>query len=187
MRRLDIHPRKKLRNPARHARALSRWPDRLAAQLPNASAFAGERFCNFKVAVFQKLVDPPHATVQAQRACIAAIFAAAEAIESSTRRPPACRVACLVTTPYLFDSEVTIFFDEAYFESFLPIAEVKRTDFDGGWIEAGPQDPSAIQMLAPPAPKALAFFGGTLLREFDPAWGAAPIERSNWVWAFPRR
>jgi hypothetical protein len=44
---------------------------------------------------------------------------------SSVRRAARanCRVACLVTTPFLFQSEVTLFFDEAYFSGFLPVSE----------------------------------------------------------------
>ncbi|MDP3494000.1 MAG: DUF3916 domain-containing protein, partial [Hyphomonadaceae bacterium] len=141
MRRLDVRPLKKLRNPARHLRALARWPERIVEQLPALEQAAGERFWNFKVPVFSKLVEPPHATAETQRACIAAIFAAAEAIELSDRRPENCRVACLVTTPFLFQSEVTLFFDEDYFRSFLPVSGKSRTEYDGGWVEAEPADP----------------------------------------------
>ena len=83
MRRLDLRPLKKLRNPGRHLRALARWPERIVAQLPTAGQSASERFWNFKIPVFSKLVDPPHATLQTQRACLAAILAASEAVEKS--------------------------------------------------------------------------------------------------------
>lgn len=187
MRRLDLHPQKKLRNPARHLRQLARWPERIISQLPDPARLTGQRYWNFKVPVFAKLVEPPHATPETQRACIAALFAAAEAIECSEHRPSNCRVACLVTTPFMFGSEVTLFPDEDYFRSFLPVEGPKRTEFEGGWIEAVPADASLIAPLLPPAPDSLAFHGGTLLREFDPEWGPAPVERINWVWSFPRR
>jgi len=186
MRRLDLYPKKKLRNPARHLRELARWPERIIDQLPDPAQLAGQRYWNFKVPVFAKLVEPPHATQEAQRACIAALFAAAEAIERSGRRPPHCRVACLITTPFLFESEATLFFDEDYFHSFLPVTEKKRTEFEGGWVEAGPANASLIAPILAPAPEGLAFMGGTLLREHDPEWGDKPVERINWVWAFPR-
>lgn len=186
MRRLDLRPRKKLRNPARHLRALARWPDRIVKQLPAAAELAGERFWNFKVPVFSKVVEPPHATAEMQRACIAAIFAAAEAVEKSERRQPGCRVACLVTTPFLFQSEVTLFFDEDYFRSFLPVSRKSRTEYDGGWVEAEPADAAAIAAIVPKTPEGLAFHGGNILREYDAAWGR-DSERANWVWAFDRR
>ncbi len=185
MRRLDLKPQKKLRNPARHLRQLGRWPERIVSQLPSSADLAA--FWNFKVPVFAKLIEPPHATPETQRACIAALFAAAEAVEHAPNRPANCRVACLITTPFLFESEVTLFADEDYFRSFLPPAEAKHTQLDKGWIEASPAEPSAIAGILPPAPQALVFHGGTLLRELDPEWGDQPVERINWVWAFPRR
>ncbi len=186
MRRLDLHPRRKLRNPGRHLRQLARWPERIIDQLPDPAVLAGLRFCNFKVPVFAKVVEPPHATEETRRGCLAALFAAADALEHSSRRPRNCRVACLVTTPYLFESEVTLFFDEDYFTSFLPVTERKRTEFNGGAVETAPADASVIAGFIPPAPTGLEFLGGTLLWEFDDMWDM-PIERIHWVWAFPRR
>lgn len=187
MRRLDLRPAKKLRNPERHLRQLALWPQRIVEGLPTPDQQVGERFWNFKVPVFSKLVDPPHATLETQRACIRAIFAAAEAIERSERRPAGCRVACLVSTPSLFQSEVTLFFDEDYFGTFLPPEEGSRHVFEGGWVEAEPADESEIRALAPDAPEGLAFRGGVLMRQYDPVWGPEPVEGSTWVWAYPRR
>ncbi len=191
-RRLDLFPSKKLRNPGRHLRQLARWPERIVGELEafgerDPEAHLGGRFWNFKVPVFQKLVDPPHATVETQRACMASIFAAARAVEISDRRPANCRVACLVSTPSLFNSEVTVFFDEDYFRTFLPREEGKRTYYDDGWIEDEAMEADALGELKVEAPEGMEFFGGTLLRQYDPAWGAKPVEQVMWVWAFPRR
>lgn len=187
MRRLDLRPDKKLRNPQRHLRQLARWPERIVTQLPSTEELEGERFWNFKVPVFSKLVEGRHATPEAQRACIATMFAAAEAIERSANRPGGCRVACLITTPLLFESEVTLFEDEGYFRSFLPAPGTKRTEFDGGWVEGSPADPEKIAAIRPPEPAGLEFMGGTRLLQKDDEWGDAPAERFNWVWAFAYR
>jgi len=187
MRRLDLRPAKKLRNPERHLRQLALWPQRIVERLPTPDQQVGERFWNFKVPVFSKLVDPPHATLETQRACIGAIFAAAEAIEQSERRPAGCRVACLVSTPSLFQSEVTLFFDEDYFGTFLPPEEASRHVFEGGWVEAEAAEEDGIRALAPEAPEGLAFRGGVLMRQYDPEWGPEPVEGVTWVWAYPRR
>ena len=192
MRRLDLHPSKKLRNPGRHLRHLARWPERIVGEvsaLPEreTDAHLGGRFWNFKVPVFQKLVDPPHATVEMQRACITAILKAAEAIERSDVRPKECRVACLVSMPSLFNSEVTLFFDEDYFRTFLPREEGQRNYFEGGWVEDEPVEIEALGELSVAAPAGMEFFGGTLLRQYDPAWGRKPVEQVTWVWAFPGR
>lgn len=186
MRRLDLRPHKKLRNPHRHIRALMRWPERIVQQLPTAEQLAGDRFWNFKIPVFSKVSDPPHASAETRRACLAALFAAADAVERFARRPADCRVAVLATTPFLFESEVTLFSDEDYFRSFLPPPDTKRTEFDGGWIEAGPADARDLATLAPSPPPGLDFLGGTWLLQGDPHWDA-PVLRTNWVWAFPRR
>lgn len=198
MRRLDVRPAKKLRNPGRHLRQLARWPERIVDQIPDVSDFKYGRFWNFKVAVFAKLVEPPHATKATRTACLTALFAAAEAVERSSRRPRDCRIACLVTTPFLFESEVTIFLEEDYFGSFLPPAKPSRTEFDGGWIEATPLPPASAGWPAEqppfntdfdpvPQPEGLSFYGGTRLVECDPEWKDGLVTRTNWVWAYPRR
>jgi hypothetical protein len=185
MRRLDFHPQRKLRNPGRHLRALARWPQEIAAQIPDAAVLDGERFWHWKIQVFSKLVDPPHAMPDTQRAALAALFAAAATVEASPRRPPGSRVAVMANTPRLFDSEVTLFLDDDYFRTFLPPAGKSRTPMMEGWVEAEPADPALIADILPPAPEGLAFHGGTVIREFDPEWRPEPLERINWVWAFP--
>lgn len=197
MRRLDLRPLKKLRNPGRHLRKLAQWPERIVGQIPDAAMLEGDRFWNFKVPVFSKVVEPPHATAETRSACLAAIFAAAEAIERSPRRPANCRIACLVTTPHLFESEVTIFVDDDYFCSFLPVAKPSRTPFDGGWIDAAPHPAASPDWPAGQAPfdsdyevvkqpEGLAFMGGTKLVEFSAELDRT-FTRTSWVWAFPRR
>lgn len=173
-------------------RRLARWPEQIVAELAaleqrDRAAHLGGRFWNCKVPVFQKLVDPPQATLDTQRACIAAVLAAAAAVERSDKRPQNCRVGCLVSTPSLFQSEVTLFFDEDYFRTFLPREEGQRTYFDDGWVEDEPVEAGALGDLAMAAPEGMDFFGGVLLRQYDPAWGRRPVEQITWVWSFPRR
>lgn len=185
MRRLDLHPQRKQRNPGRHLRALARWPEQIVPQLPTSDQCVGERFWNFKVPVYSKLVDPEHSTLETRRACVAVILAAAEAVERSPRRPANCGIACLVSTPSLFQSEVTLFFD--YFQTFLPREEGKRTCFEGGWVEDEPVEAEALGELAMPAPCGLELHGGVLLRQYDPNdWGPKPVEQTTWVWAYER-
>ena len=91
-----------------------------------------------------------------------------------------------MTTPFLFQSEVTLFFDDDYFRTFLPASEKSRTEYDGGWVEVEPADAAAIAGIVPETPEGLAFHGGNVLREYDSAWGR-DSERFTWVWAFERR
>ncbi len=187
MRRFDLRPLKKLRNPGRRLRALARWPERIVGEIPDPAMLDGGRFWNWKIPVYSKLVEPPHATSETQRAALAALFAAAEAVEHSPRRPPGSRVAILAVTPHLFDSEVTLFMDEGYFHSFLPPKSRSRTPMGEGWVEGEAADAALISPILPPAPEGLAFHGGTVIREFDPERAREPVERVNWVWAFPAR
>lgn len=187
MRRLDLQPKKKLRNPGRHLRQLARWPDRIVDQIPDSTALVDQRYWNFKLPVVDKLVEPPYATNAIRRACLVALFAAAEAVEHSARRPEHCRVACLVTTPFLFSSEVTIFLSEDYFHSFFPVPDVQRTDYLGGWIEGSPADASLLDPIRPPEPKRLELLGGTRIRQFDEELPDHLVDYINWIWAFPRK
>lgn len=187
MRRLDLRPDRKLRNPGRHLRQLARWPERIVEQIPLADDLRDDRFWNWKIPVYSKVVEGRHATVETQRAAIAALFAAADAVERSPAKPANTRVACLITTPFLFESEVTLFAEEDYFRSFLPVPETKHTHFDGGWIEGSPADAALIAPILPPAPSGLDFHGGTKLLQHDDQWEISPVERFNWVWAFARR
>jgi hypothetical protein len=184
MRRLDLKPDKKLRNPERHLRQLARWPGEIVAILPEGPT--GLRFWNAKVPVTSKLIEPPHATPETQRACLAALFAAAAAIEASDRRPPRSRVAVIAATPFMLSSEVTIFFDDEYFSTFLPPEESSRTLFEGGWIEAEEADASLLDPILPPAPDGLAFKGGIHMLQSDIELGPEPVESWTWVWAFDR-
>lgn len=190
-RRLDVRPAKKLRNPGRRLRALTRWPEWIEEQLPHPRQVEGERFWNIKVPVFAKVVDPPHATEAAQLACVAAIHAAMARLDASPLTPRPCRVACLVETPGLFGSEVTLFFDEAYFATFLPPPAFSRTDYEHGWVTAEPADPELIAAIRPPEPPGLTFHGGTRIEQLDTDWDENGPGRQwtsyTWVWSFGRR
>ncbi|MGY4102297.1 DUF3916 domain-containing protein [Nocardia sp. R16R-3T] len=185
MRRLDLQPKKKLRNPGRHLRQLARWPERIADRIPDSTSLADQRYWNFKLPVIDKLVEPPYATNAIRRACLIALFAAAEAVERSARRPENSRVACLVTTPFLFSSEVRLFLSEDYFHSFLPAADVQRATYQGGWIETSPADPSLLDPIRPPEPNGLEFLGGTRFLQFDEELPDHLFDSINWIWAFP--
>ena len=190
-RRLDVRPAKKLRNPGRHLRALARWPDRIEAQLPHPRQVEGERFWNFKVPVFAKVVDPPHATQETQRACLAAIHAAMVRLEASPFTPRPCRVACLVETPGMFGSEVTLFLDDDYFRTFLPPEVPSRTTYGESWVAAERADPAVIASIRPAEPEGMTFHGGTRMEGFeadgDEPGGGYSWMRFTWVWSFERR
>jgi len=186
-----MRPAKKLRNPGRHMRQLARWPDWIEERLPEPWQVEGDRYLNFKVPVFAKAVDPPHATAETQRACLAAILSAAARLEASPRTPRPCRVACLVEYPGMFGSEVTLFFSEEYFETFLPPAAPQRTEFGDSWTSAEAADPEVIAAIRPPEPQGMTFHGGFRLEGFDAdedePGGGRRWMGYTWVWSFERR
>ena len=190
MRRLDLHPRRRLRNPGRHLRSLARWPERIVAQLPTNMQLEGAQFWNFKIPAYAKPLDPPHVRDEWRCAALSALFAAAEAVERSSARPRNTRVAVLATTPCLFESEVTLFADEAYFRSFLPQAKASRTEWEGGWVEGRPATGAELPRWAPAPPAGLDLHGGAVITEMEygASGGAAaePHSRTLWVWSFPR-
>jgi hypothetical protein len=162
MRDLNLHPQCKLRNPARHLRAMARWPQQIAGQLLSTDKLANQRDWNFKVQAYSKLIEPSHAT-------------------------PDTRRAGLLATSFLVQLEVTLFPDGDYFLTSAPVATASRTDHDGGWIEASPVDRSILAPILPPAPAGLELLGGTHLVEVDAECGGDLVSCINWVWAYPRR
>ncbi|MFI6171670.1 DUF3916 domain-containing protein [Nocardia sp. NPDC051052] len=185
MRRLDLNSAKKLRNPGRHLRQLALWPERIIDQIPGPATCTDQRYWNFKIPVFNKLVDSPQTTNAIRKECLAVLFAAAEAVEKSPRRSPNSRVACLVSTPDLFSSEVTIFLSEDYFDGFLPVSETQRANYPGGWVETSPADPTSLKPIQTPEPDGLDFLGGTQFVEFDEDWPDQRTTRIHWTWSYP--
>lgn len=190
MRRLDFHPKRRLRNPGRHLRSLARWPERIITQLPTNAELEGSAFSNFRIPAYAKLLEPPHTRPEWLAAALQSVFAAAEAVERSPRKPEGVRVACLVTTPGLINSEVTLFADESYFQSFLPVAKSSRSEWEGGWVEGRAARPEELPEWIPPAPEGLRFMGGNVITEGEHAAPgeaeATGLSRIEWVWAFDR-
>ncbi len=73
MRRPDLHPDRKLRNPARHLRQLARWPSGSCEQLPTAADLQGATEPRSRYSPRWPRSSPPP---EVQHTCIAAMFAA---------------------------------------------------------------------------------------------------------------
>jgi hypothetical protein len=118
LRRLRLS-NKKLRNIPRHLRALEHW----------AASFSGEfhprfdeheRYSNWKIPVINTLVEGPQARIEVQAFCVQQLLeAAAHLSRAADRSQGYYRVACLLTWPWLHQSEVTVFYDREYYLSFL--------------------------------------------------------------------
>lgn len=110
---------KKLRGIPRRLRSLEKW----------ATGFEGlvrpqrgdERYFNWKIPVHPSLVQGRQTNTATKSFCIQQLIRAASYLSASP--PPVTeiyyRVACLITWPWLHQSEVTIFYCREYYKSFL--------------------------------------------------------------------
>jgi hypothetical protein len=120
MRRISFHrPNAKVRNPERHLRALRKWAQGFDGFYPERT---NEKYQNYRIWTLDRLIQGPASKTAWQKEAIKQLLAAAENLISS--RPPEEEgkswVAILLCYPNLWFSEVTVFFDKAYLESFIP-------------------------------------------------------------------
>jgi len=125
VRRISVdNPNAKVRNPARHVRALRDWAEGLAGTFP--AEHAGLRHFKWKIPVLDRLVRPPTTTAAVQAECAQCLIDAAAHVAAAKPADLAqARVVAIIGMPDMFGSEVCVFFDEAYFQSF--------TDRTGGY------------------------------------------------------
>jgi hypothetical protein len=119
MRQLQLSGTKKLRGIPRRLRALEKWSTQFqGCYYPRTAA---EKYCHWKIPVLSSLVNPPQTTVEIQAQCIHYLLQAADFLAKSHPQNESdyYRVACLITLPYLFSSEVTIFYDPQYYWGFF--------------------------------------------------------------------
>ncbi|WP_460116333.1 DUF3916 domain-containing protein [Pseudomonas sp. H2_D02] len=117
MRQISVNA-KPLRGLHRRLRSIERW----------ASSFEGNfyprqdgyRYSNWKIPVHELLVEGDQARIEVQAFCVQQLLeAAAHLSRAADRSEGYYRVACLLTWPWLFESEVTIFYDKDYYLGFL--------------------------------------------------------------------
>jgi len=123
MRRLSIHrPNEKVRNPKRHIKSLEKWASSFKDYYPVRSK---ERYVNFKINTLDRLVQGPTSRYEWKQAAFNQLVIAAKNIVDS--KPDFEKgkswVAILLCYPNLWLSEVTVFFDKEYYESFIPHIE----------------------------------------------------------------
>ena len=150
MRRMSIHRAyAKVRGIRRHLRNLEKWAE--GADNWNPQPYEHLPYWHCKIPVLDRLVEPPTTNPRIQKQVINSLLLAATKLaeHGKTAEWPYCRSAVLLTLPYLFQSEVTLFFDESYYRSFyhqqnlLPDSEKpsKRFGFElpPGFVELGTQ------------------------------------------------
>jgi hypothetical protein len=146
MRQLQISGNKKLRGVPRRLRALKKWAENFEGHYYPRSEL-GEKFCHWKIPVLSSLVNPPQTTHAIQAQCMASMLQAAnflvQAVPNNDQQY--YRVACLLTLPWMFNSEVTIFYDPDYYYGFFAYHQLEprklSTEFGlilpNGFVERG--------------------------------------------------
>ncbi|MCB6183084.1 DUF3916 domain-containing protein [Leeia sp. TBRC 13508] len=119
MRRISL-TNKKLRGIPRRIRALEKWAQGFSGYVRPRSEHL-EHYFNWKIPVHAALVQGRQTNLDIQSRCIAALLEVARLLSeaSSGSSSGYYRVACLLTWPWLHQSEVTIFYDKDYYEGFL--------------------------------------------------------------------
>ena len=119
MRRRSFNrPKEKLRGIKRRLKALDKWADAYEGCFPLDSV--NEKFWNCKVPVVDRLVNPPASNKKLQAHCATAMLRAACFIQQAKpANLPYAKVTVLLTYPDMFDSELCVFFDKAYFKRFF--------------------------------------------------------------------
>ena len=119
MRRITIdRPLAKVRGIKRRLRAIDKWSDSFDGYFP--SEHSSERYWNCKLPVLDRLVAPPITTNEIQAHCASALLRAIKHL--SAAKPEQFKnaiVTALITYPDMFGSEICIFFDNEYYESFF--------------------------------------------------------------------
>ncbi len=182
MRRLDLHPEKKLRGAARQERRFFRAMDGLAGWFP-APEEMERGFAAVKLPVQAKAVSPRHARPGFREAVVARLVEVAGEV---ARRKPAgssARVAAILEWPLLWGSELCVFADGAAAHGHAPEVRAAlgfaRTDWQGGWIEASAPEEDLLARTGAMLPPGFAAHG-THLRSFDRDTGLT-LDSEEWV------
>jgi hypothetical protein len=186
MRRLDLHPAKKLRNPGRHLRSLHRWTDAFADfRMPADSGSMNSNFLHWRVPIPAKLISEPHTTSEIQAEVIQCLVDAATRLHAAL--PPEFRhmpVATLIEYPCLFNSEVTLFVNPEYFKTFKPRKiESGSSKSEQFQIDVEPSRVDLVSEFGIHLP-AGARAGGYFMREIDFEDPSCTREYERWAIAF---
>lgn len=166
MRRMDLHPKKKLRGRRRHEIALDRSMDRIEGWYPEPQV----DFARVRLPGFQKVYGPL-GTAAFRHHVVRRLVRAAVAV-AGNRLPagPWSCVAALIDWPGLWGSEVCVFFDRELAEGFSPAYRAThapgRATWTGGWIDSAPPETDLIALAGVNLPAHFAAHG-VKLTQYD--------------------
>lgn len=137
MRQISIYrPKQKVRGAERRLRSLERWADSFEGDFPFRAANAP--YDAIKMPTLDRLVEPPTTKRRYQRHALRSFFKAAHHI--SAARPDELTdtpIEMVLFWPYLWSSEIVVFYDLQYRESFYNYCDewVDRRPIDRNWRE----------------------------------------------------
>lgn len=104
----------------RRLNILKKWPDSFKIFFPeNAS---NEDYWNCKLPILSGIVNNEHVTYEVKRECIQYLINAVENVinlKTTHFINDPCKIIGLISIPDLFSSEITIFFNQEYYEHFF--------------------------------------------------------------------
>lgn len=123
MRQIALSERK-LRGIPRRLRSLRRWSESFEGRFPYDPP-PSQRYWNIKIPVHIHLVEGRYSTRDTRRQCAQQMIDACARIKQAKPPQSKTRVTCLIAVPDMFTSEICLYSDEDYFQSFLREGEGK--------------------------------------------------------------
>jgi hypothetical protein len=182
MRRIDLHSKRKLKNPGRHLRSLKRWSEAVHLSFEDGVIpHSDEMYWNIRLPVYAKICDPPHTKPEYQRACVEALMLAAVNIRAYAKIERPYKLAVLFQTPNMHLSEVTLFFDLDYLRSFYPTETYGVTENDVCRVTSLPPQLEQVDSLNLRIPQQFAFLGGHRIIDEDKFSDGLTLDYNRWV------
>lgn len=104
----------------RRLNILKKWPDSFKIFFPKNTP--NEDYWNCKLPILSGIVDNENVTYEVKRECIQYLINAVENIinlKTTHFTNDSCKIISLISIPDLFSSEITIFFNQEYYEHFF--------------------------------------------------------------------
>ena len=179
MRRIDLRPQKKLRNPARHCRSLEAWALSFDSFFPTPE-MTDRGLWYEKIGFSEKVVSPPHITPDVQAFCTRTMIDTARRIWNA--RPgdlKDARVYTYLTYPNMFGSFLEVAFERNAHLFFSLPGNAGRIGDDTSWCEYTPLDSGAFPGRNLEIPDGFQI-AGCSVREYDA--DMTPPERHTEAW-----
>jgi hypothetical protein len=187
MRRMDIKPLKKLRNPGRHLRSLKRWAAAADQDLPprdELETWEG-RECRVRLPFYSKLTAAAHTTPEIRREVAQTVLDAAATIRARLALSRPVRIACLIIAEDLWHAEIDLFFDDDYFETFRPPRKYSRHVNGAYTVTTWPATINLVRDWQLSVPEGFLDYGGYRMVVEEEDYPPGTTDMNHWLIAEP--